>query len=197
MKTWIPEWHHQPQSIQAGRSYCSRCRRLAEQRQQHQFCDHKMCQVMSGFFFCCVKLVLLQCILLEILVLFIRNTHYAWQQLLILKPNSRPASSPSCPALAETLCYSGPGMGSSHFVAYSSCYCSLSALWDSCLDPLRHVTLDMTLSSSLTAGSRATSCIPVSFPLPALSALCSSPSISICPCVYAACFQKLCPQKRL
>lgn len=150
-----------------------------------------------GSFFCCVKLVLLQCILLEILVLFIRNTHYAWQQLLILKPNSRPASSPSCPALAETLCYSGPGMGSSHFVAYSSCYCSLSALWDSCLDPLRHVTLDMTLSSSLTAGSRATSCIPVSFPLPALSALCSSPSISICPCVYAACFQKLCPQKRL
>lgn len=30
---------------------------------------------------------------------------------------------------------SHPGRGSSHFVAKSSCYCSLSALWDACPDP--------------------------------------------------------------
>lgn len=83
-----------------------------------------------------------------------------------------------CPDVTGSLYYSPPGRGSSHFVAYSSCYCSLSALWDACPDPPWHVTLEMTFSMRLTAGSRTCPCVPVSLPLPSLSVRCSSPSIS-------------------
>ena len=83
-----------------------------------------------------------------------------------------------CPDLRGSFYYSRPGRGSSHFVAYSSCYCSLSALWDACLDPPWHVTLELTLSMRLTAGSPTSPCVSVSLPLPSLSVRCSSPSIS-------------------
>lgn len=86
-----------------------------------------------------------------------------------------------CPDLTVSFYYSRPGRGSSHFVAYSSCYCSLSALWDACPDPPWHVTLEMTLSIRLTAGSQTPPCVPVSIPLPSLSVRCSSPSISASP----------------
>lgn len=97
-------------------------------------------------------------------------------------------SHPPCLLHAECVSWSDrsfyyfrPGRGSSHFVAYSSCYCSLSALWDACPDPPWHVTLEMTLSMRLTAGRQTSPCVPVSLPLPSLSVHCSSPSISASP----------------
>lgn len=86
-----------------------------------------------------------------------------------------------CPDLTGSFYYSRPRRGSSHFVAYSSCYCSLSALWDACPDPPWHVTLEMTLSMRLSAGSQTAPCVPVSLPLPSLSVHCSCPSISASP----------------
>lgn len=59
-----------------------------------------------------------------------------------------------CPDLTGSFHYSRPRRGSSHFVAYSSWNCSLSALWDACPDPPWNVTLDLTLSSRLSAGSQ-------------------------------------------
>lgn len=97
-----------------------------------------------------------------------------------------------CPDLTGSFYYSQPGRGSSHFVAYSSCYCSLSALWDACPDPPWHVTLEMTLSMKLNAGSQASPCIAVSLPLPSLSVFCSSPSISACPGIYIVWLQEPC-----
>lgn len=85
-----------------------------------------------------------------------------------------------CPDLTGSFNYSLPGRVSSYFVAYSSCYCSLSTLWDACPDPPWHVPLEVTLSMRLTARSQASPC--VSLPLPTLSVYCSSPSISASPC---------------
>lgn len=85
-----------------------------------------------------------------------------------------------CPDLTGSFNYSLPGRVSSYFVAYSSCYCSLSALWDACPDPPWYVTLEVTLSRRLTAGSQTSPC--VSLPLPTLSVRCSSLSISASPC---------------
>lgn len=99
------------------------------------------------------------------------------------------------PDLTGSLYYSRAGRGSSHFVGYSSCYCSLSALWDACPDPPLHVALEMTLSMRLTAGSQTSPCIPVSLPLPSLSALCSSPSISACPGIYIVWHQESFPSE--
>lgn len=84
-----------------------------------------------------------------------------------------------CPDLRGAFYYSRSGRGSSHFVAYSSCYCSLSALWDACPDPPWHVTLEMTLSMMLTAGNQTSPCVPVSLPLPSLSVRCSSPHAAV------------------
>lgn len=43
--------------------------------------------------------------------------------------------SPPIQSVSWSFYFSHPGRGSSHFVAKSSCYCSLSALWDACPDP--------------------------------------------------------------
>lgn len=86
-----------------------------------------------------------------------------------------------CPDLTESFNYSLPGRVSSYFVAYSSCDCSLSTLWDACPDPPWRVRLEVTLSMRLTAGSRASPC--VSLALPTLSVHCSSPFSSSCPSI--------------
>lgn len=92
------------------------------------------------------------------------------------------------PVLGRSLYYSCPGRGSSRFAAYSSCDCSLSALWDACPDPPWHVTFVLTLPIRLAAGSRSAPRL-LTPPLPFRSLLLSVPlrlssrCLGVCQCL--------------
>lgn len=72
-----------------------------------------------------------------------------------------------CPGLTGSFNYSLPQRVSSYVVAYSSCYCSLSALWDACPDPPQKVALGVTLSTRPTAGCQTSPRVSLPFPLDA------------------------------